>query len=103
MEAKAFEIKKQVYFWFDDKGGFMVYQLEKPRDKQGGIYLINVGGKDQIFSFGGLQNEAEKISENEMRINISLPNQNGAPPFNIISKYRFNEIISLFKNEFGEK
>ncbi len=103
MEAKAFEIKKQVYFWFDDKGGFMVYQLEKPRDKQGGIYLINVGGKkDQIFSFGGLQNEAEIYSENEIRMNILLPDQDGVLD-HVISKYRFDQLISLFKTNFGEK
>ncbi|MCF7834573.1 hypothetical protein K9M48_00760 [Candidatus Gracilibacteria bacterium] len=105
MEAKAMKVYKQAYFWFDDKSGFMVYQLGKPADGRGlgGLYLINVGDKDQIFSFSGLQKEAELISENEIRIYISLPTEKGGPPFNIISKYKFDQIISLFKEMFGEK
>lgn len=102
MEAKAFKIKKQCYFWFDDQGGFMVYQLEKASDKQGGLYLIKVGNKNQIFSFSGLQNEAEIYSENEIRMNILLPDQAGVLD-HVISKYRFEQIISMFKKSFGEK
>ncbi len=102
MDAKAYTIKKQVYFWFDDSCGFIVHQLEKPSDEQGGIYLISAGGIDQVFSFQSLK-QVEIYSENDVKINILLANKKNKPPFNVISKYRFDQIISMFKKEFGEK